>query len=53
MQHKKKYAKNVTFRKKKSFASQMFIIEKFEKMVREAVRLVMVNDIKSLDLFYL
>ena len=31
----------------------MFIIEKFEKTVGDAVRLVMVNDIKASDLFYL
>ena len=48
----KKNAKNVIFwRKKKSFASQMFIIQKFKKMVCEAVRLVMVNEIKSSNLF--
>ena len=50
MQHKKK----CDFQKKKnSFASQMFIIQKFEKMVCEAMRLVMVNEIKSSNLFYL
>ena len=31
----------------------MFIIQKFEKTVYEAVRLVMVNEIKSSNLFYL
>ena len=50
MQHKKKV---IFWRKKKLFASQMFIIEKFEKMVCEAVRLVMTNEIKWSHLFYL
>ena len=31
MQHKKKNAKNAIYGKKKSFASQMFIIQKLEK----------------------
>ena len=54
MQHKKKTTKKFDFLKKKnSFASQMFIIQKFEKMVCGAVRLVMVNEIKSSNLFYL
>ena len=53
MQHKKKCKKCDFFKKKKSFASQMFIIEKFRKMVCKAVRLVMVNEIKSSNLFYL
>ena len=30
----------------------MFIIQKFEKQARDAVRLVMVNEIKSSNLFY-
>ena len=38
---------------KKSFASQMFIIQKLKKTVCEAVRLVMANEIKSSNLFYL
>ena len=46
MQHKK-YAKNAIFGRKKSFVSQMFIIKKFEKTVCEALRLVIVNEIKS------
>ena len=50
MPHKKKcdFLKKII-----SFASQMFIIQKFEKTVREAVCLVMVNEIKSSNLFYL
>ena len=41
------------FEKKISFASQMFIIQKFEKTVCEAVYLVMINEIRSSNLFYL
>ena len=42
MQHKKKYAKKYDFFKKKNlFASQIFIFQKFEKIV------VMVNDYYS------
>ena len=54
MQHKRRNMQKMIFwRKKKSFASQMFIIEKFEKTVCQAVSLVMVNEIKSSNLFYL
>ena len=53
MQHKKICNKRDFFHKKISFASQMFIIQKFEKIECEAVRLVMVNEIKSSYLFYL
>ena len=53
MQKKLNIQKNMIFlRKKSSFASQMFIIQKFKQMVCEAVRRVMVNEIKS-NLFYL
>ena len=45
MQHKKKKLQKMWF-KKNSFPSQMFIIQKFENMECEAVRLVMVNEIK-------
>ena len=53
MQHKKKYEKNEIFVQKNSFPSQMFIIQKFEKMECKSVHLVMVNEIKSSNLFYL
>ena len=41
------------FEKKISFASQMFIIQKFKKTVCGAMSLVMVNEIKSSNLFYM
>ena len=53
MQHTQKREKLDYLYKKNSFASQMFIIQKFEKTVREAGSLVMVNQIKSSNLFYL
>ena len=54
MKRKGRNMQKIAFLKKKnSFASQMFIIEKFEKTVGQAVRLVMVNEIKSSNLFYL
>ena len=54
MQHQKKNMQTMRFfEKKTSFASQMFIIQKFKKTVCEAVRLIMVNEIKSQNLFYL
>ena len=54
MQHKKiNMQKMRVFEEKKSFAFQMFIIHKFEKTVCEAVRLVIVNEIKGSNLFYL
>ena len=46
MQHKKKMQKMRFFEEKKN-SSQMFIIQKFEKTVCEAVHPVMVNEIKS------
>ena len=45
--------KMLFFEKKNSFASQMFIIQKFKKMVGKAMRLIMVSEIKSSNLFYL